>query len=78
MKTLPFKAGDKVKFVTTRADTTIYCVSRVTYQPEFNREKPNFALCSVTLVGKPNPPRFPEGWPGKGLRLVWSSQKATR
>lgn len=62
----------------TRADKTIYCVARVTYDPEFKGEKPNFALCYLTLLGKANPPRFPEGWPGTCFRLIWSGHKATR
>ena len=60
----------------TRADGTIYCVDRVSFDPNSKREEPNSPLCYLTLLGKPNPPRFPEGWPSACFRLIWSGHTA--
>jgi len=75
MKTVPFKAGDKV--IGKVGGTTIDSIAGVKYHLDAQGEKPGFA-CYLTLVGKANPPGFPEGWPSAWFSLVWSGYKATR
>ena len=61
-----------------RADTTIYCVDGVVYPSNFKGENTNSGSCYLTLLGKPNPTRFPEGWPSACFRLIWSGHIASR